>query len=89
LESCTLDTVFLPTSGGIKGANLAIPSNDPNTPVFTVPLVGTGTMIVSPKPTIKVNGLTGSVNIKRGKNVTVTFELDPGSYENKMPTGGC
>jgi hypothetical protein len=81
-ESCTLDVVFLPASGGIKGANLSIPSNDPNTPVWTVPLAGTGT-VVNPKPTIKANGLTGSVNIKRGKKVIVTFELDPGSHENK------
>jgi hypothetical protein len=83
LESCTLDIVFLPASGGIKSANLSIPSNDPNTPVWTVPLAGAGTEIVNPKPIIKVNGSTGPVKVKRGKNVTVTFELDPGSHENK------
>ena len=82
-ESCTLDVVFLPSSAGTKSANLSIPSNDPILPVWTVPLAGTGTVIVNPKSTIKANGLTGSVNVKRGKNVTVTFELDPGSYENK------
>ena len=82
-ESCTLDVVFLPLSAGAKSANLSIPSNDPNMPVWAVPLAGTGTVIVNPKSTIKANGLTGSVNVKRGKNVTVTFELDPGSYVNK------
>jgi hypothetical protein len=82
-KSCTLDVVFLPASAGTKNANLSITSNDPVTPALIVPLSGTGTAeLVDPVPTIKANGATGIVNIKRGKKVVVKFELDPGSYVN-------
>ncbi|MFN3480867.1 MAG: SBBP repeat-containing protein, partial [Thermodesulfovibrionales bacterium] len=40
--SCTLEAIFSPLSQGIKGANLSIPSNDPDTPTLNVPLSGTG-----------------------------------------------
>jgi bacillopeptidase F len=40
--SCAIQIVFSPTSGGAKGANLSIPSNDPDQNPFLVPLGGTG-----------------------------------------------
>jgi len=50
--NCTVNAVFSPTSTGVKIANLAIPSNDQDMPVFNVPLLGTGSgipnILVSP-----------------------------------------
>jgi YD repeat-containing protein len=40
--NCTVDVLFSPTSTGVKGANLSIPSNDPVTPTLDVLLTGTG-----------------------------------------------
>ena len=40
--TCTLDLVFSSSTGGVKSANLSIPSNDPDTPTQNVPLSGTG-----------------------------------------------
>ena len=81
-ESCTLDVVFLPASGGTKSANLSIPSNDPAKPIWSIPLTGIATE-VNPVPVIKANGLTGAVTVRKGKKVIVTFELDPGNSVNK------
>lgn len=80
-ETCTLGLAFSPTSQGQKSASLSISSNDPNTPTLSVMLKGSATEIVFPAPKIKVNGLEEIVNIKRGENVTITIELDPGSYQ--------
>lgn len=41
-ESCTLDVTFTPLSVGRKEVNLIISSNDPDTPSYSVTLVGTG-----------------------------------------------
>ncbi len=40
--SCTVQIAFSPASGGAKGADLSIPSNDPDQNPFFVPLSGTG-----------------------------------------------
>ncbi|RJQ21247.1 MAG: DUF1566 domain-containing protein [Nitrospiraceae bacterium] len=40
--NCTIEAVFSPSSGGLKSANMSIPSNDPDMPVLDVPLLGTG-----------------------------------------------
>jgi hypothetical protein len=40
--SCAIQVAFLPTSGGPKGANLSIPSNDSDQNPFLVSLSGTG-----------------------------------------------
>ncbi|MDI6793521.1 MAG: choice-of-anchor D domain-containing protein, partial [bacterium] len=39
-DTCTVDVVFSPISAELKTANLSIPSNDPDTPTFEVPLSG-------------------------------------------------
>jgi len=44
--SCTFEVVFLPTSAGLKSANLSIPSNDPDSPIFAVPLAGEAVDVV-------------------------------------------
>jgi len=41
-ENCTVKIAFTPTSTGTRNATLSIPSNDPDTPTFTVQLRGTG-----------------------------------------------
>lgn len=41
-ENCTVKVAFKPLSGGMKEAVLSIPSNAPDTPMFHVPLKGTG-----------------------------------------------
>ncbi|MBI4847666.1 MAG: choice-of-anchor D domain-containing protein [Nitrospirae bacterium] len=79
-ESCTIDVKFLPASAGLMNANLSIPSNDPQTPVFNIPLAGTGIEVVKPVPKIRVNGLEGTVTVTKGQNVKVTIDLLPGSY---------
>ena len=43
--NCTVNAVFSPTSAGVKIANLAIPSNDLDMPIFDVPLLATGSGI--------------------------------------------
>ncbi len=40
--TCTVAVVFSPETEGGKSANLSIPSNDPDTPVLSVQLSGTG-----------------------------------------------
>lgn len=81
-ESCTLDIIFLPGSVGPKSANLYIKSNDPNTPVISIPLAGPGTEIYNPTPDVKVKGLEGTVRIKQGgKAPKITLGLASESYE--------
>ena len=40
--TCTITVTFKPTYAGTRLANLVIPSNDPVTPLATIPLTGTG-----------------------------------------------
>jgi hypothetical protein len=40
--TCTIKVTFKPTYAGTRLANLVIPSNDPVTPLATIPLTGTG-----------------------------------------------
>jgi PKD repeat protein len=89
--SCTIDVQFLPTSVGIKNANLSILSNDPQTPVLNVPLVGIG---LNNPPTSNpggpYSGIEGQAITLNGNSSTdsdgsiVLYEWDinnDGSYE--------
>jgi hypothetical protein len=87
-ESCAVDIIFAPLTSGAKSANIIISSNDPDTPALSVSLNGRGTdivntEIVNPIPVIKVNGLSGAVNVARGSNVRAEIELDPGSLNGR------
>jgi hypothetical protein len=42
LDTCSIDVVFKPTSGGAKNANLSIESNDPDDNIINVALSGIG-----------------------------------------------
>jgi hypothetical protein len=42
MGNCQIKIIFSPTSNGEKNADLVIPSNDPDTPVWNVALTGTG-----------------------------------------------
>lgn len=50
--TCTVDVVFSPTSSDTKSANLAISSNDLETPVLDIPLSGTGVSALVPDITV-------------------------------------
>ena len=41
-ENCAIDVLFSPNSAGTKNVNLSISSNDPDIPLFDVPLSGIG-----------------------------------------------
>lgn len=44
-DECAVDIIFSPGSEGSKNVDLAIPSNDPDTPVMNLSLSGTGFLI--------------------------------------------
>jgi hypothetical protein len=74
--TCTVGIKFAPTSSGAKDATLQIPSNDPVTPIVSVPLDGTGsggaTPVIFVSPTTLPFGTlaVGSVSSK----LTVTVQ---------------
>jgi hypothetical protein len=82
-ESCMIDIVFTPRSGGAKNANILITTNDPVNGTSGIILTGTANSAIPPVPTVKVNGLEGSAYIKRGSQVILTVDLDPKSYINE------
>jgi len=79
-ETCTVDVVLTPASAGLKNATLAVSSNDPDTPIMNVALKGTVNNTMKPVPLIKVNNISGLVNVGRGDNVAPAITLDPGSF---------
>ncbi|MDH4028308.1 MAG: fibronectin type III domain-containing protein [Nitrospirota bacterium] len=83
-NTCMFDVVFKPVSYGPKNANISISSNDPDSPIFNISLLGTALNInnerISPVPKIKANGSSGIVNIAKGDNLKLTIELNSGSY---------
>jgi len=59
-DTRTFEVVFSPTSAGAKSANVAIPSNDPDTPTLNVPLTASGEPPnISVAPTAKDFGAVG------------------------------
>ncbi len=70
LESKTIDVAFLPTSNGVKSANLNIPSNDPDTPILIVPLSGKGILA-----TISIDN-SSSNNNKNKKSLCLIDRLN-------------
>ena len=50
--TCTVDVIFSPTSSDTKSANLAIASNDLETPLLNIPLNGTGITTLVPDITV-------------------------------------
>ena len=66
--SCAIQIAFSPTSGGAKGANLSMPSNDPSQNPFLVPLGGTGieqyslTVIKAGSGSGKVTGTSAGID---------------------------
>jgi len=54
-ESCNVQAIFSPTSGGLKKADLTIYSNDPDIPSLPIALQGTGVQY-----TLTVSGAAGS-----------------------------
>lgn len=57
-ENCTVKVAFKPLSSGMKDAHLSVPSNDPDTSTFNVPLKGTG-LIRRYLLTVSVSGTGG------------------------------
>ncbi|UCG79161.1 MAG: S8 family serine peptidase [Nitrospirota bacterium] len=46
-DSCSIHVTFIPTSAGIKSADLVIGSDDPSNPTVTIPLSGSGVSLPS------------------------------------------
>ena len=82
-ESCMTDIVFTPGSGGTKNAYISIETDDPASGTSHIILTGTAKSTVAPVPSLHVNGLEDSVNLKRDSQVILTASLDPKSYINE------
>ncbi|MFZ3137198.1 MAG: choice-of-anchor D domain-containing protein [Thermodesulfovibrionales bacterium] len=70
-NQCTITVVFTPTAAGFVQSTLVINSNDPDTPVLTIYLSGTGTL----SPDIDVSPTTvgfGSVAVMASVESTIT-----------------
>lgn len=73
-ESCTVDVTFMPTGEGSRDAALEIQSDDPDTPVTTVPL--SGQSVLAPEADITVDPGSvnfGSVIVGNSKDASVTI----------------
>ena len=84
LASCTFKVVFLPTSAGLKSANLSIPSNDPDSPIFAVPLVGEGADVVVANAGADDSLCSGSCTTLNG---SATGGIPPYTYSWSPSTG--
>lgn len=102
--SCTADVSFAPQSAGGKGADLSVPSDDPDTPALSVSLTGsaviplyaltvaksgTGTGTVTSSPAGIDCGSACSGSYDSGTAVTLT--ANPGTYStfSGWSGGGC
>lgn len=57
---CTVDIAFSPSSGGPKNAALSVPSDDPDTPVININLMGSG--ITAPHLTLSATSVVFGIN---------------------------
>ena len=81
---CTIDVSFIPSVLGVSAAVVQIPSDDPNTPVLTVGLTGTG---VSPSLNLSTNTITFT-DIPVGSTATAqTVTLSNTSLDAQLPIG--
>lgn len=76
--SCAVGIYFAPSSAGVKNASLSVPSNDPGTPLLTIPLKGTG---VAPPP-ITVTSPNGAENWTIGEARMIQWKhmSNPGPF---------
>lgn len=51
-DSCNVVVKFCPSTSGTSNANLAVTSNDPDTPTFNVPLTGSAKKLCDPPGTV-------------------------------------
>ncbi len=100
--TCTISVAFKPTYAGTRLANLVIQSNDPATPLVTIPLVGTGgkvplaitagssTYVWTPAglPTITPASVVGLTNgdLAASFNITCTTTYKAGGLPGTYPT---
>jgi len=77
--TCTVQAVFSPTSAGLKNACITIPSNDPYSPVLSIPLQGNGGLTLAPdKPSPQVLSDAGTITF------TAHASGGTGNYEYKF-----
>jgi hypothetical protein len=83
LETCTVDVVFAPQTAGEKSATVAFPSNDPETPVLSVPLSSTATaayhIIASAGPGGSISP-SGVISVNQGETWNFTMTPDEGFF---------
>ncbi|HEY6871869.1 MAG TPA: choice-of-anchor D domain-containing protein [Geobacteraceae bacterium] len=72
-DSCTIDVTFKPTTAFTRNAAIVVTSNDPLTPVVTVPLTGVGLQpIITPPSPLPVSLGTVVYPMWAGTNVIVS-----------------
>jgi hypothetical protein len=59
-SACAADAVFSPSSGGLKNATLSVPSDDPDSPVIDINLMGSGT--IAPHLTLSTSSIAFGPN---------------------------
>ncbi len=77
--TCLLSVVFSPTSAGDKTAALEIPSNDPDTPTLSAPLIRTANQWYTVTITANAGGVVSpstSKSVLYGKDLRVTITPD-------------
>jgi hypothetical protein len=71
-DSCTIDLTFKPTTAFTRNAEIVVTTNDPSTPVLTIPLTGVGLQpIITPPSPLPVSMGTVLYPMWTGTNVIV------------------